>query len=118
MSYNIDTFKVKRLVDLEIPFADLIACKYCNVENEDDGSTTVSYGEFCTIKGRLAGAMLYVESIDWYGEGSGNNMYNILEPALQKSTGELIVSLVWEGGDSVNQLIVNNGNVIWRNIDI
>jgi len=118
MSYNIDTFKVKKLENLSIPFADLMANEYCNRTNEDDGSITLCYGEACEVKGYLVGDMVNVKSIDWSGEGSGNDMHDTLEPALKNSIGEFVASCVWEGGDSINQLVVNDGNVAWNDIDI
>jgi hypothetical protein len=52
------------------------------------------------------------------GEGSGTAMNWIIEPALTESTGELTASCIWEGGDSINQLILKNGVVSWRDIEI
>jgi len=42
----------------------------------------------------------------------------ILEPALKDNTGRLEAVCVWEGGDTINKLIVDNGEVKWENIEL
>lgn len=65
---------------------------------------------------KFATEFLYVRDIKVLGEGSDAFMRLILEPALKDSTGELIVSCIWEGGDEINQLVVKNGKVEWYDI--
>jgi len=45
-------------------------------------------------------------------------MNEVLEPAFKDNTGKFIASCVWEGGDSINKLIVNGGAVSWEDIEI
>lgn len=133
MSYNIDTFKVKKLENLKIPLASFF------IHPREDWHPKVTYGrsymsegrekvlqqeisinvaESCSIKGTLENEILSVTEIKWYGECSGTGMDWVLGPALKESTGELIASCVWEGGDSVNRLIVKDGNVTWEDIEL
>jgi hypothetical protein len=124
MSYNIDTFKVKQLKDLVIPVSslyehqreDLYPTKMFSKEN--DSWVRFQFMESCFIEGPVINDAIHVRSIDWCGEGSGNDMHDILEPALKNSTGVLIASCVWEGGDSINQLRVENDKVEWVDIEI
>jgi hypothetical protein len=124
MSYNIDTFKVKQLEDLTIPVPSLYAhprkdlhpTKMFSEQNAD--WVRFQFMEHCFIEGSVIDGTIHVKSIDWCGEGSGNDMHDILEPALKNSTGVLIASCVWEGGDSLDQLRVDNGKVEWVDIEI
>lgn len=128
MSYNISTFKLKELNNLLIPLKAFYksARRGGNPESRknDDGSITLSGCEGEGITGIMHGSyvmediFLKVTAIDIHGEGSGYFMREILEPALKESRGKLTASCVWEGGDSINKLIVEDGKVIWENIEI
>ena len=61
--------------------------------------------------GDLVTETLYVDDFDVSGECSGNFMYYVLENALKKSKGYLNAILIWEGGDSITNLIVDDGKV-------
>jgi len=121
MSYNCDTFKVKKLENLRIPIASLYKHDrqdwHPTRENLGDGRV-----EFCNLEtimiGKVENDVFICEEIDCSGEGSGTVMDWILEPALKDSTGELIASCVWEGGDAINRLTVKDGVVSWENIEI
>lgn len=122
MSYNIDTWKVKKLENLRVPLSSFFTNPrkdwHPTKEYDENGALTLSFGDGCEITGKVEDGILLVTSINFWGEGSGTSMNLILEPALKASTGELIASCVWEGGDSINQLIVKDGNVEWKNIEI
>ncbi len=62
--------------------------------------------------------MIYVTEIQCYGEGSGSTYRDVLLPALKEGKGTLIVSCVWEGGDSLSRLIVRDGVVTEEDIEI
>jgi len=121
MSYNIDTFKVKKLDNLKIPVLSLYKNPRSDWHperiNNNDGTVTFNMME-SEMTGIIDSEMFSVQSIDCHGEGSGTVMSWILEPAFKDSTGELIASCVWEGGDSINQLIVKDSNVSWKDIEI
>jgi len=123
MSYNIDTWKTKQMIGLRIPIEALQYSedmkkrgwkKECTI-NMDDNPITVSIP--MADGGVVEGILLFdtkeveVSKISLWGEGSGTEYHELLLPALKKSTGKLIAVLIWEGGDSISQLDVFNGNV-------
>ena len=121
MSYNCDTFKTKVIKDFKFPVQSLY--KHARTdwhperENNDDGTVTF-YNLGTELSGKIEGDIFHCESIDCSGEGSGTVMKWILEPAFKDSTGDLTASCVWEGGDSINRIIVKDGVVKWEDIDI
>lgn len=121
MSYNIDTFKTKKLENLKIPITSLYKHErsdwYPERVNYDNGTVTFEMMG-SEITGIIENDIFLCQSIDCSGEGSGTTMSWILEPAFKDSTGELIASCVWEGGDSINQLVVKEGDVKWKDIEI
>ena len=121
MGYDINTFKVKKIENLKIPVASLFKHSrsdwHPDQQNNDDDSVTFSIIE-SEFSGVIVEDIFICQSIDCSGEGSGTVMDWILEPALKDSTGELVASCVWEGGDTINQLIVKNGSVEWKDIEI
>lgn len=133
MSYNIDTFKLKKLENLKIPLNSFFVhprkdwhpgCIYGSAFLSDSREQTLSQditialSESCYVKGSLADGVNTVSEINWTDEGSGTGMNWVLEPALKESTGELIASCIWEGGDSINRLVVKNGVVSWEDIEL
>lgn len=123
MSYNIDTFKLKKLENLKIPLASFYKHERKDFHprriNNDDGSLHLKFGESSYLDGSLdKNEVLSISKIDWCGEFSGTAMMDVLEPALEESTGELIASCVWEGGDSINRLVVKDGVVSWEEIEL
>ena len=121
MSYNIDTWKLKKLENFSIPLASFFKHDridwYPKSEYDENGILTLTLIE-SIIKGKVENGIFHVEDIKICGEGSGTGMNWIIEPALKDSTGELIASCIWEGGDSINQLIVKNGVIEWHDIEI
>ena len=121
MSYNINTFILKKLENLKIPVASLYKHDrkdwHPDRQNNDDGTVTFFMLE-SKMSGIIEGNIFLCQSIKLQGEGSGTSIALILKPALEDSTGELIASCVWEDGDTINRLIVKDGNVVWENIEI
>ena len=121
MSYNCDTFKVKKLENLRIPVVSLYKHErqdyHPTREDLDDGKVLFHNLE-TTMIGKIEDDVFICEKIDCSGEGSGTVMAWILEPALKDSTGELVVSRVLEGGDSIDKLTVKDGVVSWEDIEI
>ena len=122
MSYNIDTWKVKKIENLSIPlssfFTNLRTDWHPKKEYDENGILTLEMGEGTRVVGKVVDGILHVTDIECHGEGSGISMNLIIEPALKESTGGLVASCVWEGSDSINQLIVKDGNVEWKDIEI
>jgi hypothetical protein len=122
MSYNCDTWKTKELRDLRLPISSLF--KHGRQDwhpkriNNDDGTVEFRIMEGVFVRGTIDGNVLDVSAIACHGEGSGTAMNWILEPALNDSTGRMVASCVWEGGDSVNRIIVENGSVSWVDVEI
>jgi len=126
MSYNIDTWKTKKIDNLTMPLSALYEIsedlgrrgwRPDRPQIMEDGSVVISLGE-SEIKGRLANGILSVSEIDISGEGSGIYLEGILKPALKRSKGKLTAVLVWEGGDSVNRMTVEDGEVTEEEIDL
>ena len=119
MSYNCDLWKTKELKDFKILVANLLQHKNWNFDlrNNNDGSFTL-YNMETEIHGHIKDKWLTVSSINCSGEGSGTILNMILEPAFENSTGKLVASCIWEGGDAINRITVENGKISWENIDI
>lgn len=115
MSYDIDTFKLKKLENLVIPFSAffLHPRKDWHPEGQFLDAETMLFrlegGCGQTIKGNLIAGELHVKELDLSGEGSGAFMAYVMREAFKQSTGQLEAVLVWEGGDSISRLVVNNG---------
>ena len=121
MSYNIDTFKIKRLENLAFPVTALFKSrrkdKHPDREDMADGTTEFTNME-TELRGTVEGDIYHVTYLSCFGEGSGGVMYDMIIPALEESTGTLIASCVWEGGDSINRLESVDGKVKWVDVEI
>lgn len=122
MSYNIDTWKTKRLKDFRVPLEAFFSSSRKDWHptrlNEDDGSVTLDFGWDSEMHGSLVDGILHVDRIVIRGEGSGFLMHEIIEPAFRKSTGVLEAARVWEGGDSIDRLRVCEGVVTAEDIEL
>jgi len=123
MSYNITSFKVKKLNNLIIPIKALEnkSKKWeatVNVKNVDTMEVMVECGGEQSIEGTLKEGNLYVSKIDMYGECSGSYIHDVFKDALKQSTGELEAVAIWEGGDTVERISVKDGNFSQENIDL
>lgn len=115
MSYDIDTCKIKKMENLVIPLA-----AFYEYEREDwhpkepildrkSGEMVLHCGCGQEIRGYLKDGFLEITKLSLCGEGSGSFMNYVLEGALRKSTGELEMVMIWEGGDSVTKMTVLDG---------
>lgn len=125
MSYNIDTFKIKKLENLIIPLSAFYQHerkdwhpKQPKIINDETMEVELQCGCEQSIKGILKDGNIHVTKLHMYGEGSGTFMSWIFNPALQQSTGQLEAVCVWEGGDSVTRLIVKDGKVKEENVEL
>ena len=126
MSYQIDTWKLKKLENFKVPYKSFFKHErvdwHPDVTINDDGTFTFTSldsewnGEIWTHVDKEP--VLEITSIDCSGEGSATIMDWTLEPAFKDSQGTLIASCVWEGGDTINQLTVIDGKVEWEDIEI
>jgi len=116
MSYNVTKEKSLRMKDFEVPFELLLKLK----AGEDirlkklkagDGHTIFELSETVFIKGIIVGDYLQVTEFECRGECSGWAYDQIFEVAFKESRGEFQITRVWEGGDHIDILSVQNGAV-------
>ncbi len=125
MSYNIDTWKTKKLENLVIPLKAFYEHerkdwhpKEPTITNAETMEVELECGCEQTIKGVLKDGLLTVTEFEMYGEGSGTFKSWILDEALRQSKGELEAVLVWEGGDSITRLKVKDGILEEDNVEL
>lgn len=120
MSYNISRWITKKIDDLSIPISAFapISCEEDAWHYADDGTATwEGSAEIFEISGKVQDGRLQVTDMRLFGEGSGWS-YQELKEILKQSTGELIATQVWEGGDSVMRIYVINGDVREREVEL
>lgn len=120
MSYNISTWKTKKLADFRLPVKSIAV----SAERQARGWKINGYvigliplvmrfqlDESPGITGHLIdnNSIIVVDKIELGGEGSGSVYNEVLLPALKQSSGEMEAVIVWEGGDSIRRLHVVNG---------
>jgi len=117
MSYNIDTWRTKKIEAFTIP---MVAFLVDGFDIRMTGTTSVQItggSEMFRIKGQLVSGSVVVDEIHNEGEGSGH-FADTLRCVLEESTGYLEAVLVWEGGDSITRLIVKDGEVTEVEIEL
>jgi hypothetical protein len=118
MSYNIDTWNTKTLDSFSLPIEALENLQDVEVERGENGNISVDgLCEVFELHGTQSGETVTVNSIEMYGEGSGA-AFDIIEQAWKRSTGTLIATQVWEGGDSITRLTVKDGIIQVDQIEI
>ena len=124
MSYNITSWKTKKLDNLIVPLKAFYESKINNWHPSEpriinaDGDVGLMCGCEQTIKGKLKDGMLTITEFDMTGEGSGRFKDFILDDALKQSTGELEVIIIWEGGDSISSFNVKDGVIEETDIEL
>ena len=126
MSYNISNWKTKRLENFIIPVSAFYLSERSDFHpeqkyDENTGEKILRFPLEVQIEGaidQLDGGSFKVSKIDFYGEGSGYFYTFIFEPALLQSTGILEAVLIWEGGDSISRLQVENGTIRREEIEL
>lgn len=128
MSYNIDTWKTKRIESLRMKAKDLESyfdvkvvtkCSKCGhplsaPKIECNGDLA---GEFM-LRGQVEDDQFLIEDLWMTGEWSGHIYHEKLLRALKESMGQLEAVLIWEGGDHVSRLVVNDGEVKEENVEL
>ena len=122
MSYNIDTWKTKKLKGLKIPLKALSEVPDMEIKlgYSELGVRLEAYGptECFSLEGIVKDELVEITKIENYGEGSGNFYYDSLLDLLEKTKGELEVVMVWEGGDSISRLKVKDGVIEEAQIEL
>jgi len=116
MSYNITKWKTKTIENLIIPLSSFYVRKRTDwhpdapvIVDLETMTVLIVGGYELELTGILKDGMLTVTKFNMSGDGSGTFFGRILIPALKQSTGYLEAILVWEGGDSIEHLICDNG---------
>ena len=86
-------------------------------ETLPDGSVLITLLD-SELTAYMTGDILLVKEMNIAGEGSNFFFHEVLKPALKLSTGTLIATLIWEGGDSISRIIVNDGEIKEEQIDL
>jgi len=124
MSYNIDTFKLKK-VRLTLPI-DIKFDKYVDwldeesvIGNFDKGTWSINdNGEGFEMQGKITKAGLEVTNVKVNGEGSGHDYEDLLKPLFVDYKGDLEAVMIWEGGDSITSISIVNGKVTEKEIEL
>lgn len=121
MSYNITSAKVKQ-VDLTGKFIDILQALSAGegitvtLSERHISTTTVKIelneGDSGTIEGTLDNetGVLHITSLD-LSSGCLSGFFECLEDAFRFTKGHLSAVLVWEGGDTIERLNVDDGFV-------
>ena len=134
MSYSITKFKLKRLEDFTLPMG--VLTKYAkdncdwmepilnyhkseNPEVPDWIDVHIELDEGCTIDGTLPlnSETLTVTGIRIFSCGSRNTLAYLLEN-IEHSTGVMEAILIWEGGQEIERLTIDNGKATTQTIDL
>lgn len=125
MSYNIDRWKTKKLENFVIPHAAFFEHRRSDwhphepvIINAQTGEVSLACGCEQSIHGFLKDGDLAVTKFEMQGEGSGTFYNWILLPALRQSRGTLEATLVWESGDSIGRLQVEDGKITETPIEL
>lgn len=123
MSYNITAFRVKKQ-NLTFAIADLLeACNHLQYArlvlfNGGVWQLDANLSEGYILQGRRDDMnVLSVTEITTYSDGSGNSWDDFLD-ILRRSKGRLEALVVWEGGDSISTLTVDDGVVSQGDVDL
>jgi len=118
MSYNINTWKTKKIDSLKIPLTEIQKLPDVEIELLPENKVCIiGTSEMFEIEGTLEGDKVAVSKIEAGGESSGST-WNELLACLRTSTGKLIATQVWERGDSITRLKVKDGIVEEEEIEI
>ena len=103
MSYNIDNFKIKEIKNFKIP--DIYKILHSIKDYEPEIFEIDIDEETDEIK-----------DISLCGKCSGSFWHDTFENILKTSTGYLKALMVWEGGDTIAYLEINNGIVEYKEL--
>jgi hypothetical protein len=111
MSYNISTWKTKRIDGLIIPLECFFKRSFnYKISLTSDGLNIKGPSEGFVVHGIAIHPNVIVDKIQDSGDGSGWHHDNLIE-MLKESKGELEAVLIWEGGDEITRIVVKDGTV-------
>jgi hypothetical protein len=127
MSYNITNWETHEIKNVIIPKGAFFLSNHTDWHpmikkhepGSDGGRITVDFfvPGCVEMNGTEYGTDFFLKSVEIYGEGSGTCWHEIIQPALEVSVGYLSASVVWEAGDCIERLIVENGKVEFKKVD-
>lgn len=118
MSYNISSWKTKKFDSLIVKISDLTKMSYITITLlEDNLVEAEGLCEGFSLEGKLDGDIINISEIHYSGEGSGSEWDNFKD-MLEKTKGQLEVVQVWEGGEYITRLEVDDGSVIESEIEL
>ncbi len=117
MSYNIDTWKTKKLDNFVMSLKEIQKLTDVEIMIKGDRVEITGTAESFEIISTIDGDDVHIKSIEYGGEGSGHYWDDFLE-CLKCTRGKLIANQVWEGGDSITKLTVIDGSVNVEDVDI
>ena len=107
----------KRCEDFRLPLDAILQTPELEVRTTGQRTIVVSPVEIMTISGQLSEGTLFVKTVEYSGEGSGWFWDKFLE-LLSASKGAYEAVVIWEGGDSIDRLIVDDGKVAVTRIEL
>lgn len=121
MSYNITTWKTKKIDGLRIPIDCFNGKKHKHYQQEvniNNSHVVIEAGE-----GKIEGYLqidntVYITDIEISGETSGTFFREVFYNALEYAEGTMEAVLIWECGDSITRLIVGENDYSNEEIDL
>lgn len=111
MSYNISRWNTKEIAGLRLPVAAVHNFPGAKVYLERDGTVKVyADTEGFKIAGRVEGGDIAVDAISMWGIASGWH-WDKFKALLGTGAGRLVATQLWEDGDSMSRLTVQDGDV-------
>lgn len=118
MSYNITSWKTKEISNLLIPLDAVKDLPYTDIEFDGTSIKADGLSEGFKLEGNIIDSnMVEIIEIKTAYDSSGSTWNDFIR-MLEKSSGTLIATQIWEGGDSISKLTVNNGDVIQEPIEL
>jgi len=118
MSYNITKWKTKEISNLLIPLKVIADLPYTYIELDGTHVDAKGLSEGFELVGNIIdNTVVEVAKIRTSGGGSGSTWQEFIR-MLEESRGTLVAIQVWEGGDSITKLTVNNCEVVEEPVEL
>jgi hypothetical protein len=124
MSYNITSVKRIKIDELYLKLSSIYDEKFGDwmpEKGEYDPKTdkmTISCGCEQEITGQIVGNEFKVSEMYLSGEGSGTFWRDVMATILKTSRGKFSATFIWEGGDSVERITVEDGVITVKEVDL
>lgn len=86
--------------------------------NVKTGKFSIECGCGQEIIGNIIDGWIHVEEMDLSGEGSGTFWREIMTKAIESSKGEMSATFIWEGGDHIEKIIVKDGIITEKEVEL